>query len=195
MSDNIPPSSARNDGENVTGPEAAVAIEEPKLEYKSQFAVVDALPPGYSKKPAGEPERATIVFTIDGAEVAAPEGIMLVDAAKYGGVEIPVFCYEPKLGAPVGACRMCLVEVEGIPKLQTACSTPVRDGMVVHTRTEQVKEAQSAVVEFLLVNHPLDCPVCDKGGECPLQDITMGWGPGRSRVIDEKRHFEKPIEL
>ena len=95
-----------------------------------------------------------------------------------GDVEIPVFCYEPKLGEPVGACRMCLVEIEGMPKLQTACSTPVRDGMVVYTRTDQVKGAQNAVVEFLLVNHPLDCPVCDKGGECPLQDIAMGWGPG-----------------
>ena len=120
---------------------------------------------------------------------------MLHDAAKQGDVEIPVFCYEPKLGEPVGACRMCLVEIEGIPKLQTSCSTPVRDGMVVHTRTDQVKDAQSAVVEFLLVNHPLDCPVCDKGGECPLQDISMGWGPGKSRLTDDKRHFEKPIEL
>jgi NADH-quinone oxidoreductase subunit G len=136
-----------------------------------------------------------VTLIIDGREVTATEGEMLHDAAKRGDVEIPVFCYEPKLGDPVGACRMCLVEIEGIPKLQTSCSTPVRDGMVVHTRTEQVKEAQSAVVEFLLVNHPLDCPVCDKGGECPLQDITMGWGPGSSRVIDEKRHFEKPIEL
>ena len=90
---------------------------------------------------------------------------------------------------------MCLVEIEGIPKLQTSCSTPVRDGMVVHTRTDQVKHAQSAVVEFLLVNHPLDCPVCDKGGECPLQDITMGWGPGKTRFIDDKRHFQKPVEL
>ena len=120
---------------------------------------------------------------------------MLVDAAKQGDVEIPVFCYEPKLGAPVGACRMCLVEIEGMPKLQTACSTPVRDGMVVYTRNEQVKGAQNAVVEFLLVNHPLDCPVCDKGGECPLQDISMGWGPGRSRFTEPKRHFEKPIPL
>ena len=120
---------------------------------------------------------------------------MLVDAAKHGDIEIPVFCYEPKLGEPVGACRMCLVEIEGIPKLQTACSTPVRDGMVVYTQTDQVKEAQNAVVEFLLVNHPLDCPVCDKGGECPLQDISMGWGPDRSRVVDTKRHFEKPIPL
>ena len=136
-----------------------------------------------------------ITLTIDGREIDADEGTMLVDAAKHGDIEIPVFCYEPKLGEPVGACRMCLVEIEGIPKLQTACSTPVRDGMVVHTRTEQVKEAQNAVVEFLLVNHPLDCPVCDKGGECPLQDISMGWGPDRNRMVDEKRHFEKPVAL
>ena len=90
---------------------------------------------------------------------------------------------------------MCLVEIEGMPKLQTACSTPVRDGMVVYTQTDRVKEAQNAVVEFLLVNHPLDCPVCDKGGECPLQDIAMGWGPGKSRFTDPKRHFQKPLEL
>jgi len=141
------------------------------------------------------PAGREVTITIDGREVAAVEGEMLHDAARKGDVEIPFFCYEPKLGDPVGACRMCLVEIEGIPKLQTSCSTPVREGMVVHTRTEQVKEAQSSVVEFLLVNHPLDCPVCDKGGECPLQDISYGWGPGRSRVIDEKRHFEKPIEL
>ena len=120
---------------------------------------------------------------------------MLVDAAKYGDVEIPVFCYEPKLGQPVGACRMCLVEIEGIPKLQTGCSTPVKDGMVVHTQTQRVHVAQRAVVEFLLINHPLDCPVCDKGGECPLQDITYGWGPGTSRFIEPKRHFRKPLEL
>ncbi|HEX4689914.1 MAG TPA: molybdopterin-dependent oxidoreductase, partial [Solirubrobacteraceae bacterium] len=92
-------------------------------------------------------------------------------------------------------CRMCLVEIEGIPKLQTACSTQVKDGMVVHTQTERVHEAQRAVVEFLLINHPLDCPVCDKGGECPLQDITYGWGPGTSRFIEPKRHFKKPLEL
>ena len=141
------------------------------------------------------PEVTTITFSLDGREVEAPEGLMLVDAAKYGDVEIPVFCYEPKLGQPVGACRMCLVEVEGIPKLQTACSTPVKDGMVVHTQTDRVHQAQRAVVEFLLINHPLDCPVCDKGGECPLQDITYGWGPGTSRFIEPKRHFKKPLEL
>ncbi len=143
--------------------------------------------------PRTEPNRVTL--TIDGREIEADEGTMLVDAAREGDIEIPVFCYEPKLGEPVGACRMCLVEIEGIPKLQTSCSTPVRDGMVVHTRTGQVKEAQEAVVEFLLVNHPLDCPVCDKGGECPLQDISMGWGPDRNRMVDQKRHFEKPVPL
>jgi NADH-quinone oxidoreductase subunit G len=141
------------------------------------------------------PEPRTITFTIDGLEVKAPENSMLVDAAKHGDVEIPVFCYEPKLGQPVGACRMCLVEIEGIPKLQTGCSTPVKDGMVVHTQSERVKEAQNAVVEFLLINHPLDCPVCDKGGECPLQDIAFGWGKGTSRFIEPKRHFVKPLEL
>jgi NADH-quinone oxidoreductase subunit G len=141
------------------------------------------------------PERQFVTFSIDGREVSAPAGVMLADGAKYGDIEIPVFCYEPKLGAPVGACRMCLVEVEGIPKLQTACSTPVKDGMVVHTQTARVREAQNSVVEFLLVNHPLDCPVCDKGGECPLQDITFGWGRGVSRMVEPKRHFRKPLEL
>jgi NADH-quinone oxidoreductase subunit G len=136
-----------------------------------------------------------ITIVVDGVEIETVEGTMLVDAAKHGDVEIPVFCYEPKLGDPVGACRMCLVEIEGIPKLQTSCSTPVRDGMVVYTQNDRVKEAQNAIVEFLLVNHPLDCPVCDKGGECPLQDISMGWGSGRSRVVDPKRHFQKPLPL
>jgi len=141
------------------------------------------------------PEPTFVTFEIDGRDVRAPAGAMLVDGAKYGDVEIPVFCYEPKLGAPVGACRMCLVEIEGIPKLQTACSTPVKDGMVVITGSERVRAAQNAVVEFLLVNHPLDCPVCDKGGECPLQDVSYGWGAGRSRFIEPKRHFRKPLEL
>jgi NADH-quinone oxidoreductase subunit G len=141
------------------------------------------------------PEPNIITFTIDGREVRAPENAMLVDAAQLGDVEIPVFCYEPKLGQPVGACRMCLVEIEGIPKLQPGCATPVKDGMVVNTQSERVKEAQRSVVEFLLVNHPLDCPVCDKGGECPLQDITFGWGPGLSRFVEPKRHFVKPLAL
>src|SRR3954454_22479359 len=141
------------------------------------------------------PEQKFVTFEIDGQEVSAPEGSMLVDGAKYGDVEIPVFCYEPKLGAPVGACRMCLVEIEGIPKLQTACSTAVKDGMVVVTSSDRVKQAQNAIVEFSLVTHLLVCPVCDMGGECPLKDITFGWGAGRSRFIEPKRHFRKPLEL
>ena len=141
------------------------------------------------------PEPKIIQLTIDGREVQAPQGEMLVEAARLGDIEIPYFCFERKLGNPVGACRMCLVEIEGIPKLQTSCSTPVKDGMVVHTQTQRVRGAQHAIVEFLLVNHPLDCPVCDKGGECPLQDITFGWGGGRSRFIEPKRHFVKPLAL
>ena len=142
-----------------------------------------------------KPELKPVTITVDGKEIVTHEGTMLVDAAKQGDVEIPFFCYEPKLGQPVGACRMCLVEIEGIGKLQTSCSTAVKDGMVVHTTTERVKDAQNAIVEFLLVNHPLDCPVCDKGGECPLQDITFGWGKGLSRVVEPKRHFQKPLAL
>jgi len=141
------------------------------------------------------PDQKLVQLTIDGREVRAPEGAMLLDAACEGDIEIPYFCYERKLGHPVGACRMCMVEIEGIPKLQTSCSTPIKDGMVVHTHTDRVQHAQNAVVEFLLINHPLDCPVCDKGGECPLQDITFGWGLGRSRFIEPKRHFEKPLAL
>jgi NADH-quinone oxidoreductase subunit G len=136
------------------------------------------------------PDVSFVTFTIDGREVSAPENAMLVDAAKYGDVEIPVFCYEPKLGQPVGACRMCLVEIEGIPKLQTGCSTPVKDGMVVHTQSERVHTAQRAVVEFLLINHPLDCPVCDKGGECPLQDFSYSYGPNESRMEFPRRVFD-----
>jgi NADH-quinone oxidoreductase subunit G len=136
-----------------------------------------------------KPELKPVTITVDGKQIVTHEGTMLVDAAKQGDVEIPYFCYEPKLGQPVGACRMCLVEIEGIGKLQTSCSTAVKDGMVVHTTTERVKDAQNAIVEFLLVNHPLDCPVCDKGGECPLQDQTLAYGPGETRFIEEKRHF------
>src|SRR4030088_1961092 len=98
------------------------------------------------------PQHQEITFSIDGREVRAPENTMLADAAKLGDVEIPLFCYEPKLGQPVGACRMCLVEIEGIPKLQTGCSTPVKDRMVVDTACERVHTAQRSVVEFLLIN-------------------------------------------
>jgi NADH-quinone oxidoreductase subunit G len=132
---------------------------------------------------------------IDGRDVTVPAGTGLVEAAEELGIEIPVFCYEPRIGPAVGACRMCLVEIEGVPKLQAACATAVRDGMVVSTVGDKAREAQEAVLEFLLVNHPLDCPVCDKGGECPLQDQAFRWGPGTSRFAEQKRVNDKPIPV
>jgi NADH-quinone oxidoreductase subunit G len=135
--------------------------------------------------------------TIDERDVHVPKGTGIVETALAAGVEIPVFCYEPRLGAPVGACRMCLVEVEGMPKLQTGCTLTAQDGMVVKTARTSAKAAsgQNATLEFILVNHPLDCPVCDKGGECPLQDLTFRYGPGNTRMSFEKLTFEKPIPI
>ena len=108
---------------------------------------------------------------------------------------MPVFCYEPRVGPAVGACRMCLVEIEGMPKLQTACTTPAGDGMVVHSASDRAREGQDAVLEFLLINHPLDCPVCDKGGECPLQDLTFRYGPSVTRMTVPKRTHDKPVPI
>jgi NADH-quinone oxidoreductase subunit G len=134
---------------------------------------------------------------VDEREVHVPKGTGLIETALAAGIEIPVFCYEPRLGAPVGACRMCLVEVEGMPKLQAGCTLTAQDGMVVKTArtSEQAAEGQDATLEFILVNHPLDCPVCDKGGECPLQDLTFRYGPGNTRMSFEKLTFEKPIPI
>ncbi len=135
--------------------------------------------------------------TIDERDVHVPKGTGIVETALAAGIEIPVFCYEPRLGAPVGACRMCLVEVEGMPKLQTGCTLTAQDGMVVKTArtSEKSAAAQKGTLEFILVNHPLDCPVCDKGGECPLQDLTFRYGPGNTRMTFEKQTFEKPIPI
>ncbi len=135
-----------------------------------------------------------VKVTIDNRTVEVPKGTLIVEAAKLVGIEIPIFCYHPKL-KPVGACRMCFVEIEKNPRLQTACTMPVADGMVVHTGTPKVKEAQQSILEFLLINHPLDCPVCDKGGECPLQDNTFSYGPPVSRYIEVKRRYEKPVPI
>ena len=136
-----------------------------------------------------------VEFELNGRRVTAPAGTMLVDAAYAHGVEVPVFCYEPRLGAAIGACRMCLVEVEGMRGLQTACSTPVQADMVVSTNSDAARDGHDGVLEFLLENHPLDCPVCDKGGECPLQDRTFKFGPPVSRFVETKRHFPKPLDL
>src|SRR5437899_8052387 len=135
-----------------------------------------------------------VTITIDGNQVEAKPGELVIAAAERNGVYIPRFCWHPRM-KPVGMCRMCLVEIDGVRGLPPACTTPVAEGMVVHTRTPLVKKAQDGVLEFLLINHPLDCPVCDRGGECPLQDQTFSFGPGESRFIEEKRHFEKPIPI
>src|SRR5699024_430577 len=114
-----------------------------------------------------------VEITIDGLKVQAEAGSMLIEAAHDAGLYIPHFCYHKKLSIAAN-CRMCLVEVEKAPKALPACATPITDGMVVHTRSEKAIDAQRAVMEFLLINHPLDCPVCDQGGECQLQDLAMG---------------------
>ncbi|HEY1513312.1 MAG TPA: molybdopterin-dependent oxidoreductase [Gaiellaceae bacterium] len=139
-----------------------------------------------------------VTLTIDDREVSVPKGTGLVEAAMAAGIEIPVFCYEPRLGDPVGACRMCLCEVQpGPPKPQAACTLTAAEGMVVRTAltSPMAREAQNGTLEFILVNHPLDCPVCDKGGECPLQDLTFRYGPGNTRMTFPKRTFEKPIPI
>jgi NADH-quinone oxidoreductase subunit G len=137
-----------------------------------------------------------VKVTIDGVDHEVPEGELLIRAAQEGGTYIPRFCWHERM-EPVGMCRMCLVEVDSPrgPMLVTACTNRVAEGMVVDTKSETVKKAQEAVLEFLLANHPLDCPVCDKGGECPLQDQAMSHGPGESRFVEIKRHFEKPIPI
>ena len=138
-----------------------------------------------------------ITISVDGRQIQVPKGTGLVEAAAAAGIEIPVFCYEPRIGPAVGACRMCLVEIEGMPRLQTGCTTPAQDGMVVRTArtSETAAEGQSATIEFLLLNHPLDCPVCDKGGECPLQDLSFRYGPGKTRMTFKKRSYEKPVPI
>ena len=158
-----------------------------------------------------------VTLTIDGVQVTVPDGTLIVDAAKKVGIDIPVFCYHPKM-EPAGMCRMCLVEIgrpmidrgtgqpvldeneqpkmQFMPKPETACTTVVSEGMVVLTQSEKAREAQKGIIEFLLTSHPLDCPICDKGGECPLQNLTMEHGPGESRFLyGDKLHMDKHVPL
>jgi len=137
-----------------------------------------------------------VTLTIDGKEVTVPKGTLIIRAAEQVGVEVPRFCDHPYL-APAGACRQCYVQIEGQPKLATSCTVTVAPGMVVSTQntSDAAREAQVANLEFLLLNHPLDCPICDRGGECPLQDQALAFGPGESRFIEAKRTFPKPIPM
>ncbi len=139
---------------------------------------------------------SNLKVNIDGIDLEVPKGTLLVEACRQAGIEVPVYCYHPKM-SPVGACRVCVVEVVGgRPKpIQTACTTECTDSMVVRTRSEEAKRARAGILEFLLVNHPLDCPVCDRGGECDLQDFTLRYGPPQSRFLEQKRHSEKALRV
>src|SRR5713101_5600900 len=132
-------------------------------------------------------EQKQITLKIDDRELVVPPGTLVIEAARRLGIEVPSFCYYPGLSLQA-ACRMCLVEVEKAPKLQTGCTLIAVDGMVVRTDTAQVHQARKAMLEFLLTNHPLDCPVCDKGGECELQDMVFRYGADESRFVEEKKH-------
>ena len=131
----------------------------------------------------------TVTLTIDGRQVTVQEGTTVLQAAIESGITVPYYCYHPGIGVD-GSCRVCIVKIEKMPKLQTSCSTIATDGMVVFTRTDEVEQARAGVFEFLLVNHPLDCPVCDKGGECPLQDFAYTFGPDSSRMDFPRRVFD-----
>lgn len=133
-------------------------------------------------------------FTLDGKEIEFKPGQTIIEAAKQSGINIPHFCWHPKLSVS-GNCRMCLVEVEKMPKLVIACSTFASEGMVVHTESEKAVSARNAVMEFILINHPLDCPICDEAGDCKLQDYAYNYSVGESRFTEEKNHKQKHVEL
>ena len=149
-------------------------------------------------------QQQTITITVDGKRIEAKPGELLIEAAERAGVFIPRFCWHKRMD-PVGACRMCLVDVEGSPPIpgtqerrpQTSCTTVVRDGMVVYTQfsSEQINTAQKTILELLLINHPLDCPICDRGGECPLQDQVQDYGPAESKFLEAKRRYRKPVAI
>jgi len=139
-------------------------------------------------------EEDLVSLTIDGKRISVPKGTTLYHAAKQIGVDVPIFCYHDRM-PPLGACRMCLVEVEKMPKLATSCTQLAGEDMVVHTQSESAKKGRESIIEFLLINHPLDCPICDRGGECPLQENTLKAGLGVSRFIEDKRLFQKRVPL
>ncbi len=143
---------------------------------------------------AETPPVELVNLTVDGKKVSVPKGTLVITAAFEAGADIPYFCHHPRL-KPAGACRMCLVKIEKMNKIQTACTVPVAEGMVVDTVSPEVKQAQNGILEFLLINHPLDCPICDRGGECPLQNMVFQYGPGVTRFVDEKRHFPKAVPI
>src|SRR5207302_2618228 len=145
---------------------------------------------GLGREMPEQNEQKLVTLKINDRDVQVPPGTLVIEATRRIGTEVPSFCYYPGLSLQA-ACRMCLVEVEKMPKLQTACTLVATEGMVVRTDTEQIKQARKGVLEFLLTNHPLDCPVCDKGGECELQDMVFRYGAGESRFVEPKIHVDE----
>jgi NADH-quinone oxidoreductase subunit G len=151
------------------------------------------------------PSQELVNITINGIELKVPKGENIIESARRAGIDIPYFCYHPRLSKGQAAnCRMCLVEVatkapdgsiRKMPKPQTSCTLPASEGLIVETETEQVTKDRRGILEFLLINHPLDCPICDRGGECPLQNNTLFYGPATTRYIEEKRHYPKAYPL
>src|SRR6202022_667214 len=177
------------------GDSAGWVIDSTLRHFRNEYAehVRRFAPPPHKR--GGVQQVPDINLTIDGRKVTVPAGTLIVEAAKQVGIEIPVFCYHHKLD-PVGACRLCLVDFSpGPPRPQTACTTPVSEGMVVRTQSAMAVGARADILESELANHPLDCPVCDKGGECPLQDFTFRHGYPTSRIDGPRLHFKKPIPL
>ena len=136
----------------------------------------------------------TAKFTVDGRAIEAPEGTPLLQAMLDAGLDIPHYCYHPKLSID-GSCRLCQVKIEGMPKLQISCNTQVRDGMIVHAADPEIALTRRGVLELLLINHPLDCPICDKAGECWLQNYAMRFGSRYARTLDPRRKHQKRIDI
>jgi len=152
--------------------------------------IVRARYPLQSRQNADATNMADVTLTVDGKKVTAPAGTLLIEACKTVGIEVPSFCYYPNLSLQ-GACRMCLVKIEKMPKLQTACTTVISEGMVVTSDSDEIKQARKGMLELLLGNHPLDCPVCDAGGECELQDMTFSYGAAESKFMEAKNHKDE----
>ena len=190
----MPDEDENKTGSASAGTQGSAPGHEPAQSPQPRSQAAAAAPGDKSTTERPQPP-PTVTLTIDGRSVTVPRGTLVVEAAKRVNVEIPVFCYHHKMD-PVGACRLCLVEVSpGPPKPTTACTTPAADGMVVRTNTPLAVGARADILEYELVNHPLDCPICDKGGECPLQDYTFRHGYPTSRIDAPKLHFRKPIPL
>jgi NADH-quinone oxidoreductase subunit G len=193
--DDLEPGSATDPEVHATDPEADVAAPVEAEHVADAEAVGDD---GAAAEAVAEPEPdpAAVAITVNGRPVVARKGELVIDAAERAGEYIPRFCYHPRMSA-VGMCRQCLVEIDTGrgPMLQPSCMATVAPDMAVITDSDVAKRAQEGILELLLANHPLDCPVCDKGGECPLQDQAFSHGPGESRYVEQKRHFEKPIPI